>query len=66
MDSQNPPPANGGMTPSIPPEIGQELSQIAQQTKELHVKMTEMLKKLGVDQQPEQPDANSPNNQMGF
>jgi hypothetical protein len=56
MDAQQPPPPNGGMTPSIPPEIAQELSQMAQQVKELHGKMTEMLSKLGMDQQTDKAE----------
>jgi hypothetical protein len=51
MDAQQPPPHNGGITPSIPPEVAQELSQMAQQVKELHEKMQEMLSKLGMDHQ---------------
>lgn len=52
MDAMQTPPApNGGMNPSIPPDVAQELSQMGQQVAELHKKMQELLSKLGMDQQ---------------
>jgi hypothetical protein len=57
MDQQAPPPANGGINPSVPPDISQEISQMAQQLSEVNNKMLELLSKLGLGQQKDDNDA---------
>lgn len=55
MDGQEPggmPPVNGGVTPSVPPEIASELSAIAE-------KLNALIKKLGIGDQGGEGDPSS-------
>ena len=56
------PPANGGVTPSVPPEIASELSAIAQ-------KLNDLIKKLGIggegDEGSDAPDKGLGDKGMG-